>query len=212
MKSVMVWRNKMSGILLGFLLLLAMGLSGCITGPGGNQAGGADQGMLPPTSDGSSDLLHPGDALVINFSGVTDPPAGQQDRIREDGKITLPYIGDVQAAGKTRSELQKEITAGYVPQYFTRLNVTVNADIRYIYVSGEVKIESRHVYMGGMTVLRAIATAGGFTDFANIKRVQLLRAGARTPVEINCDKARQHSELDLAVYPDDKIFVPRRVF
>ena len=92
----------MSGILLGFLLSLAMGLSGCITGPGGNQSGGADQGMLPATSDGSSDLLHPGDALVINFSGVTEPPAGQQDRIREDGKITLPYIGDVQAAGKTR--------------------------------------------------------------------------------------------------------------
>lgn len=168
--------------------------------------------MLPATSDGSSDLLHPGDALVINFSGVTEPPAGQQDRIREDGKITLPYIGDVQAAGKTRSELQKEITERYVPKYFTRLNVTVNADIRYIYVSGEVKIESRHVYMGGMTVLRAVATAGGFTDFANIKRVQLLRAGARAPIEINCDKARQQSDLDPAVYPDDKIFVPRRVF
>ena len=118
----------------------------------------------------------------------------------------------MQAAGKTRSELQKEITERYVPKYFTRLNVTVNADIRYIYVSGEVKIESRHVYMGGMTVLRAVATAGGFTDFANIKRVQLLRAGARAPIEINCDKARQQSDLDPAVYPDDKIFVPRRVF
>jgi len=175
------------------------------------------QGMSPgqvdtPAPNGSPDLLRKGDALVINFSGVTDPPEGVQDRIREDGKITLSYVGDVVAAGKTRAELQKEITDLYVPRLFTRLDVTVNPDVRYIYVSGEVKLESRHVFMGGMTVMRAVATAGGFTDFANIKKVQLLRAGASDPIILNCEKARQDSELDLPVYPDDRIFVPRRLW
>jgi len=175
------------------------------------------QGISPDqveihTPGSSPDLLRNGDALVINFAGVTDPPAGVQDRIREDGKITLTFVGDVLAAGKTRAELQKEITDLYVPKFFTRLNVTVNTDIRYIYVSGEVKIESRHVYMGGMTVLKAVATAGGFTDFARTKKVQLIRAGASKPIIINCEKARQNSALDLPVYPDDRIFVPRRYF
>lgn len=173
------------------------------------------QGGLPDQFEnqipnGSPDLLREGDALVINFAGVTDPPAGVQDRIREDGKITLPFVGDVLAAGKTRAELQKEITDLYVPRLFTRLDVTVNPDVRYIYVSGEVKIVSRHVYMGGMTVLRAVATAGGFTDFANTKKVQLLRAGASEPIEVNCEKAQKDPSLDVPVYPDNRIFVPRR--
>ena len=180
-------------------------LSGCVTKP---------EIAPPPTekeSVGSPDLLKPGDAVVINFTGISDPPPGQQDRIREDGIITLPYIGSVQAAGKTRAELQQEITDLYVPRFYRRLDVTVNPDVRYIYISGEVKIPSRHAYMGGMTVLKAITTAGGFTDFANIKKVQLLRANQTKPIEVNCKEARENSGLDLPVYPDDTIHVPRRI-
>ena len=193
-----------------FAAVASVLLSGCVTDPEGLPSPGP--GPSPGESNGSADLLRPGDVLVINFTGVTDPPPGQQDRIREDGKITLPFIGDVQAAGKTRTELQQEITKFYVPRFYTRLDVTVNPDVRYVYVSGEVKIPSRHAYMGEMTVLRMITTAGGFTDFANTKKVQLLRAKDSKPIEVNCEKARDNSALDLPVYPDDTIYVPRRIW
>lgn len=198
-----------------WLTVVSWLLSGCApltpqSPPPLGQGTSAGQIDTPAAPNGSPDLLREGDALVINFSGVTDPPEGVQDRIREDGKITLSYVGDVVAAGKTRADLQKEITDMYVPRLFTRLDVTVNPDVRYIYVTGEVKLESRHVFMGGMTVMRAIATAGGFTDFAKTKKVQLIRAGASEPIIVNCEKARQDSALDLPVYPDDRIFVPRR--
>lgn len=187
-----------------FAAAMSILLSGCV-----------NPEIAPPpdkATDATADLLKPGDALVINFTGVSDPPPGQQDRIRDDGIITLPFIGDVQAAGKTRAQLQREITDLYVPGFYRRLDVTVNPDVRYIYVSGEVKIPNRHAYMGEMTVLKVITTAGGFTDFANVKKVQLTRATESKPIEINCEKARENSSLDLPVYPNDSIHVPRRYF
>ena len=63
-----------------------------------------------------------------------------------------------------------------------------------------------------MTVLRAIDTGGGFTDFAAKKRVQLTRAGSKKVITVNCVRALTHPDLDLEVFPGDKIFVPKRWF
>jgi protein involved in polysaccharide export with SLBB domain len=63
--------------------------------------------------------------------------------------------------------------------------------------------------MGEMTVLRAIDTVGGFTDFAKKTRIELRRANGEVHV-INWDKARKDPKLDLKVYPNDQIMVPRR--
>jgi protein involved in polysaccharide export with SLBB domain len=61
-------------------------------------------------------------------------------------------------------------------------------------------------------VLEAIITAGGFTDFANRRKVQLVRAKDGSTVTLDCNKARGNPELDLPVNPGDKIIVPRNVF
>jgi polysaccharide export outer membrane protein len=126
--------------------------------------------------------------------------------------ITLPMIAEIKAAGITRAELQKEITSRYVPKYFVRLNVNVNSDAKYFYVYGEVRRESYYTYPGTMTVLKAIATAGGFGDFAKKTKVELMRANGQRPIVVNCVKAQQDPRLDLPVYPDDRIFVPRRLW
>ena len=132
-------------------------------------------------------------------------------QIRENGMITLPYIGDVKADGKTSSELQKDITAKFVPAFFTRVTVTVEPDERYYFVGGEVKQESQRAYLGTITVTRAIRASGGFTDFADKKKVKLTRASGEV-LEVNVPKAMKDPRLDPLVYPGDQIHVPRSIW
>ena len=72
-----------------------------------------------------------------------------------------------------------------------------------------VKAPNRQLYTSRITVLKALASASGFTDYANKKKVKLTRADGRTQI-INCAKARDNPILDLEVYPGDKLYVPRR--
>lgn len=130
--------------------------------------------------------------------------------IADDGTISLPLIGTVQAAGKTPGELQRIITKLYVPEYFVRLAVTVTAINRVYYVGGEVTKPGPEEYLGQTTVTRAIQSAGDFTVFAS-HNVWLTRSdGTRIPV--NVDKALRDSASDPQVFPGDQIQVPRRHF
>jgi len=80
------------------------------------------------------------------------------------------------------------------------------------YVDGEVKSPGPKLYMGQpVTVLKAIASAGDFTDFAKRTKVTLTRLNGKKQT-INCDKARKDPRLDAPVYPGDTIHVPRRIF
>ena len=160
---------------------------------------------------GSSDILRPGDAVYIGFSGVIEPPPRVEDRIREDGYITMPFVGSVKAADLTRVQLQEKVHDLYVPKYYRRLTVTVNPDTRFFYVSGQVKREGSVPYVGGRTVMKAIAAAGGFTDFANRKNVQVSRADGKVE-KVDCDRAQRKPELDIPIYPNDQVFVTRRYF
>lgn len=155
-----------------------------------------------------------GDLVIVGFSGLSDTNLQpHEERIKEDGTITLPQIGSVRAAGKTTGELQKEIRSRYVDGkiYKSDLNVTVKAQERYFYVSGEVNRASSYMWAEGMTVLKAIASAGGFNDFADRTKVIITRADGRQ-VTVNCKKAQRDPTLDLPVYPSDSVFVSRTLF
>ena len=159
---------------------------------------------------GSPDLLHRGDRVTLVFSDIqSTPPPPYEEQIREDGRISPPLIGPVDAAGKTAGQLQTEIQALYVPKYFRRLSVTVRAEERFIFVGGQVKLPGKLLYSGEMTVLKAIKAAGDFTDFAQPKRVEVIRTNNRRQI-VNCDKARRSPKLDLPIFPGDMINVPRR--
>lgn len=75
-------------------------------------------------------------------------------------------MGSIQAAGKTAGQLQRELQEAYVPKLYRRLTVTVLTENRVFFVDGEVRQPGRLVYTGELTVLKAVASAGGFTDFA----------------------------------------------
>ena len=163
-------------------------------------------------SPDSPDLLRPGDAVLITFSGVERPPERFDGRIRDDGKVILPFLTTpVQAAGKTAAQLQDQVHDLYVPAYFNRLTVNVNTEGRYFFVQGEVKSADRYVYNGQISVLKAIAAARDFTDFAKRTKVQIIRVNGKIDV-VNCNKAKRNPKLDLPIFPGDIIFVPRRIF
>lgn len=152
-----------------------------------------------------------GDVVTVTFSGIEPPPAPHEERIKEDGSITLAMIGSVIASGKTTGELQKEIQDRYVPKYYLRLVVTVKSPDQVYFVGGEVRAPSSKLWFGEITVTQAIQSSGDFTDFANKKKVQLIRADGTTII-IDCKKALRDPSVDPKVMPGDKIHVPRSIW
>lgn len=159
------------------------------------------------------DLIRVGDSLVITYSDlpILQPP--EEQRVKDDGTIILMQNQTFHAADKTRGELEKEIRARYVPDIFKNMTVSVNQrkETQFYYVDGEVKLPARQIYIGRTTVLKAIASAGGFTDFAKKTKVKLIRLDGRV-LTVNCKKALVQPQLDLEVFPGDKVNVPRRLF
>jgi polysaccharide export outer membrane protein len=202
-----------SGTLLTLLLGILL-LTGCSSplssSPDIITPDGAPASAIATEINGD-DVLRANDLVTIVFSGIPNPPDRHDERINENGQITLHLVGPVAAAGKTTAQLQEDIHKAYVPRFFNRLVITVQTENRFFFVSGEVKNPSRLVYAGGMTVLKAIAAAGDFTDFANKKAVLLTRQDGRRFV-INTRDARKKPQLDLPVVPGDVIYVPKRKF
>jgi polysaccharide export outer membrane protein len=125
--------------------------------------------------------LAAGDKLRIDV--YKDAQLSQSVQVRPDGKITLPLVGDVAAAGRTPLELRDAIS-GVLKDYITNPVVTVIVveatapPVPVVYITGEVnKPGALSLTIGPMSVLQALAMAGGFTDFANRKDIRILRKG-----------------------------------
>jgi polysaccharide export outer membrane protein len=136
-------------------------------------------GMSPGAASTANDYrLVAGDKLRIEV--YKDTQLSQSLQIRPDGKITLPLVGDVAAAGRTSVELRDAI-GGALKDYIANPVVTVivtETTPQVVYVTGEVnKPGALTLPSGQMSVLQALAMAGGFTDFANKKDIRILRKG-----------------------------------
>lgn len=168
----------------------------------------------PPAPNLSTDPLRVSDRVKIELKGTPEIIDPSEQEIAEDGTINVEYIGHVVAAGKTPGQLAKDIEDALKPKYYAHLTVSVTASGRYFYVGGETSPNGtggRILYFGPITVTRAIDAAGGFSPFANKKKVQLTRVDG-TKIIVNCVKAIDHPEKDLPVYPGDRIYVPRRFY
>jgi polysaccharide export outer membrane protein len=158
--------------------------------------------------------LRVGDKVRVELSGIPDKLDPYDREVKEDGTINLPYIDDIAAAGKSPSQLEIDITAAYTTKgIYTHINVTVTPTARFFYVMGQVNNNAggRIPYVGPITVLDAIAAAADFTAFADRRHVQITRVNGKIDY-VNCVKALKHPELNLQVYPGDRITVPRRAF
>jgi len=163
-----------------------------------------------PLQSNSIDFINVGDSLSFSFTDVNPAITPFERNVSENGTLTLMENQTFTAAGKTREQLEKEIHERYVPNFYTKMTVTIAPKERFFYVKGEVRSSGRVVFSGTMTVTKAITTAGDFTDFAKKTKVKLLRLNGEK-LTIDCKKAITDPRLDLPVYPGDIIYVPRRL-
>ena len=154
-----------------------------------------------------------GDTLELRIGGV--PPEESQVvagsyTVDGEGFINLPYIGKVKAAGFGQAELQRSIESAYRGgEVFTNpsITITVPTVARFVNVSGDVRQPRRVEYTTDLTVLGAISAAGGFTDYADQRKVRLLRAGQVRMIDVKA--VRANPSLDIALLPGDQIEVPQ---
>src|SRR5579859_2390968 len=122
----------------------------------------------PTGSKERLDLLHVGDMLTIELNDTPNNFSPREERIKEDGTITLVEDKTFVAAGKKRGDLEKEIHDTYVPKYYLKMTVSIRQkeQTQFYYVRGEVRQPNRQIYISHIRLLEAIASAGDFTDFA----------------------------------------------
>ena len=134
--------------------------------------------------------------------------------VRPDGKITLPLLNDVQAAGLTPMELAAAIREE-LKNYINNPQVAVSVseiNSRRIYVTGEVAHAGAFSLLPGMTVLQALSSSGGFTQFARVKSIYVLRSvkGQKVKLPFNYKAAinEKNPAQDIELQPGDVIIVP----
>jgi len=165
------------------------------------------------SSDEVAGRLRTGDSLSVRIDtggGQSTAPVSSDLTVDEDGNISLPLVGLIKAAGLTTSELAERIQANYVPRYYVRCNATVLVAQRFFYVGGEARNPGRFPWSEDTTLMKAISTASGFTDYANRQKVQLTRGGM---VDVyNCEDLQRHPVKDPTIRPGDTITIPRSIF
>jgi polysaccharide biosynthesis/export protein len=154
--------------------------------------------------------LGPGDKLRVEV--YREAQLSQSLQVRPDGKITLPLVGDVAAAGKTPLELRDQLATS-LKEYVTNPVVTVivqEATAAQVYVIGEVASPGTLVMQGPMTVLQALAQVGGLREFADRDDIRILRktaTGIRT-IGFNYKKAVKGEADTMFLQPGDTVVVP----
>lgn len=136
--------------------------------------------------------------------------------VRPDGKISLPLIGDVAAAGLTPVELHDAIVSRLKEYQDTAIvSVIVNSVNSYrIFMLGEVKTPGTYQLKTKTTVIQAIALAGGFTQYASRNKMVIIRKspdgrGVRIPVPFDdIVQSDESTDKNLYLLPGDTIFVP----
>lgn len=158
--------------------------------------------------------LKAGDPIVVYLRGIPGVSGGEQqieDIIDENGAINLPYVGAIQAGGRTSTEVEQIVQKAYIDQQIYKY-ITVNVVVpsRSYYVRGEIKQPGRFSLVSRVTVVQAIAAAGGFTEFANPSKVEILRGNERIRVDVA--EFEKHPERDREIESGDVIIVQRSFF
>jgi polysaccharide export outer membrane protein len=151
---------------------------------------------------------------VLRIDVWKEPEISRTIPVRPDGKISLPLMNDVQAAGRTAMELGTLIREG-LTKYINSPQVTVTVteiNSRRIYVTGEVMRPGAQPLLPNMTALQALTSAGGFTQFARTKSIYILRTEGgqqvKHPFNYKAVLDGRHPEDNIQLQPGDVIVVP----
>lgn len=166
-----------------------------------------------PAAHDDTFIIGKNDVLAINV--WKEPDISRSIPVRSDGKISLPLVGEIQAAGETPLKLEQNISAK-LKSYIEEPEVTVivqQINSQKFNILGMVSRPGEYPLVGSATVLDAIALAGGFRDFAKQKSIYILRQnpdGTQTRIPFNYKevvKGRNPSQ-NITLQPRDTIVVP----
>jgi polysaccharide biosynthesis/export protein len=167
--------------------------------------------QAPETSSESDYVIGADDTLRISV--WKEPDLSETLPVRPDGKISMPLLNDIPAAGLTPVQLKDSITEK-LKKFIAdpRVTVVVTAmNSRRIFVSGEVVHSGPMVLLPHMTMLQALSQAG-FTQFANVKAIYLLRTenGKQEKLPFNYKEVIKgnHPEQNIVLKPGDTVVVP----
>ena len=139
-----------------------------------------------------------------------EPDFTRQVMVRPDGKITMPLIGEVPAEGKTPDELTADLTKR-LGEYLKKPDVfiqVIQVNSKKYYINGEVNRPGAFPLVVPTRVLEALTQAGGFREFANTKKITILRKGERLKFNYKDVSKGKNMEQNIFIEPGDYIIVP----
>ena len=195
-----------SSCLFAFLVFAALACGGCQTPP---------QVPLPnPPGPKTAVRLSPGDIIKVSYSDETLPD--QTQKIRRDGKVSLPFIGEVTAAGKRVPDFQNELVRLYESHLENgEVLVTLENGMTAVTVSGFANKPGKFVFDRPTTVFQAIMEAGGVSDYGSLSNIHLVRIinGEQRTEIINLRPAiRGDPTKPKYVQDGDVIYISRSLF
>lgn len=167
-----------------------------------------------PVSTTAGYVIEPGDALDVRF--FYNPELNEEVMVRPDGNISLPLVGEMQAAGRTPIQLEGMLKNSYSRELRqAAITVIVKGFAgQRVYVDGEVGEPQMVNIAGNLSAMQAVASAGGFKDSARKGEVLVIRrAGTPQPVVIPVDLdaaiAGTDTSQDILLQPYDVVYVPK---
>jgi len=167
--------------------------------------------VLPPppeTQGGRIQLLSPNDVLEVTFFGIDK--LNREVRVDATGKISMPLIGSVQAAGKTVRQLERDLERLYGRSYLQNPQITINVKESFgqrATVDGEVRKPGIYPVTPRSTLLQLLSQAQGFTQIGDPSKVFIFRdmSGQRYVAQYNAEAIRAGKMIDPRIYGGDII-------
>ena len=159
--------------------------------------------VAPAWAEGTRDYkLGAGDLLRVVVFGHED--LSGEFEVKGSGHVSLPLIREVKAAGLTLRQFEQAVIDALKPDFLINPRVSVDVlNYRPFYIIGEVKRPGSYPYVNGMTVVNAIALAGGYTYRAKENEVLITRAR-------DAERKQEPADHETVVLPGDVIEVPER--
>jgi polysaccharide export outer membrane protein len=215
MNRCTLWMNRLA---LPFCCALLSGVLAAQAASGNAPAPAAPAAaptQAPSAANAHDDSFIIGNDDVLAINVWKEPDISRAIPVRSDGKISLPLVGEVQAAGRTPLKLEQEIAAK-LQNFISQPEVTVivqQINSQKYNVLGQVGHPGTFIIANSPTVLDAIALAGGFRDFAKQKAIYVLRQNAdgtqsRLPFNYKDVVKGKNPEQNVRIQPRDTIVVP----
>ena len=158
----------------------------------------------PASADDKGYALGAGDKIRITV--YNEPDLSGEFEVSGQGLVSVPLLGQVQVMGKTTGEVQAILTQKYGKDYLVNPSVSIEVlNYRPFFIIGEVNRPGSYPYVSGMTVINAVALAGGYTPRANHEGIRIKHGNETTQQE-------RDAKEDTVVLPGDVIEVSERFF